>query len=423
MDDATNDFGDPGPEPLPPVDVYDDYIEPEPQLPASNVIPLYENIVTGIEPEFPEVEDAAEAYRPRAIDPNKPPPPKPTVLAIHDLAYEVVDRLLSCGNKYVITGPQASGKSWLALAVACEFIADGKNIWWMDPDGMNENRVVERLRGTYSIQDTQMASHFFYAEARDHIPLKALSEGLRGWAEANPPALVVWDSWGPSLSALGLDGNSADDINVWWQACIEPIAAVSPDCIHIMLDHVPKNQTDLQVKGVYGSQRKLSAPDAALTMKASDESPGYFFINVAKDRDGSWQDWSRDGLNLSIGDDGYYLSLNRTADQINADEDEEHYRQAAVALHQLTSNGKGVSRKAWRSEMHCRRSDQTRIMEGLISMGVAVEAELRNGSMTYRWDKPYDPDSTPAEAPAPAPAEAPKPPVQEPEDEEFDFPF
>lgn len=416
MDDANGtggDFGDPGPESLPPIDVYEDlFIEPEPEQPVDNVVPLYSGAV---EPEFPEEEDVFAGYKPRPIDPNKPPPPKPTVLTIHDTAYDPVDSLLSEGNRYVITGPQASGKSWLALAVACEMIRQEKVIWWMDPDGMNENRVVERLRGTYLISDNEMAAFFFYSEAREHIPLKAVQEGLDTAATLNPPSLVVWDSWGPSLSALGLDGNSADDINSWWQHCVDPISAVAPECVQIMLDHVPKNQTDLQVKGVYGSQRKLSAPDAALTMKAS-ENPGMFFINVAKDRDGSWQEWSREGLNFEIQDDGYYLMMNRTVDQVQIDDQDESLRQAAIALHQLTSNGKGVSRKAWRTEMHARRSDQTRIMERLIEMGVAVEDEVRNGSMTYKWNKPYDPAvSPPVSAPSPAP--------EDPQEEEFEFPF
>lgn len=54
MDDANGtggDFGDPGPESLPPIDVYEDlFIEPEPEQPVDNVVPLYSGAV---EPEFP----------------------------------------------------------------------------------------------------------------------------------------------------------------------------------------------------------------------------------------------------------------------------------------------------------------------------------------------------------------------------------
>ena len=411
-----DDFEDPGPEELPPVDSYEDYIDPEPELPKSNVIPLYEDVVKKVEPEFPE--DPTDGYRPQPIDPNKPPPPQPTVLTIHDTSYDPAGYLFSEGNKYVVTGPQASGKSWLALAIACEFMRAERAIWWMDPDGMNESRVVARLRDPLRVSDAQMATYFFYAQARDHIPLKALSEALSGWAEADPPALVVWDSWGPSLSHLGLDGNSADDVNVWWQTCIEPIAAAAPECIHVMLDHVPKNQSELQVKGVYGSQRKLSAPDAALTMHTG-EVPGTFFINVAKDRDGSWQDWSRDGLNMTI-EDGCYLMHNRSADEKESDEHEKLLASAAAALHQLTHGKSPVSKKAWRSEFQGRDSDKTRAMTTLVELGVAVEGDTRNGQTRFRWDKPYDAAEAPApEAPEP---EAPVIPVA-PKEDEFEFPF
>ena len=339
--------------------------------------------------------DVFEDFRVVPIDPDEPPPPAPTVMAIHDKHYDPKGFIFSEGTRYILTGPQASGKSWLTLALASEFIHEGKKVMWFDPDGMNKGRVVDRLRGQLKARDSDMREHFLYARARLSLTrdMQEYAQFMQEQAEAIQPALVIWDSWGPALSALGLDGNSADDVNAWWGAFVEPVSKAAPDCIQIMLDHVPKNDSDNQIRGIYGSQRKLSAPDAALTMKASTSHLGHFFINVAKDRDGVWAEWESDGLTLEIEDGGvWYITTNATPQEQKAQRDS---AVAGMLMAVLKASPTPLSFKKWKDAFRsagytARNEVLTVAMTDLTVGGYAIPVDNIRGHAQYEWFKPYD---------------------------------
>jgi hypothetical protein len=160
-----------------------------------------------------------------------------------------------------------------------------------------------------------------------------------------------------------------------------------------MLDHVPKNDSDNQIRGIYGSQRKLSAPDAGLTMKASSSKPGHFFINVAKDRDGVWSSWEQDGLTLEIEEHGgWYITTNASQQEIK------EQTEAAVAgmlMSVLKASPAPLSLKKWKDAFRSAgyKAGNTAIevtMTDLTVGGYARIVDTVRGHPQYEWFKPYD---------------------------------
>jgi hypothetical protein len=338
------------------------------------------------------------------IDPDAPPPPPPTVMPIGDRAGGVLGHLFSRGGKYLLTGPQASGKTFLSLALATTMIQFGEKVLWADPDGSGQGRIGARLHEQFGVPKSMMSDNFMYARASLAYTheLELYREHMRAQVERYMPSLVVWDSWGPALAALGLDGTTSDsDINAWWQTFVEPVVDVNPQAIVVVLDHVPKNDSENSIKGVYGNQRKLSAPDYALTMKQAGTTAGAFYVDILKDRDNVWESWGPLGLQFQIVGDGTWTLLPNASEEERISR-KEHDRSIGLLTVLKKANDAGVfpTKNKWWNAYKTdredkgyevgRKADVLGLISRLSSGGFAVVNGGEDGSPTYKWDKPYD---------------------------------
>jgi hypothetical protein len=255
-----------------------------------------------------ELGDPFERFRPVRLDPNAPPPPPPTMVWLTKPGGEKDYALFCEGDTYLITGIQESGKSWLAAVCAIEWIKAGKTVWWFDPDGMGQARLIERLR-LFGITDEQMNNQVIYSPADlSQVSLAEYGGQMAEWAREFKPDLFIVDSWGPSLGVVGLDQHQADDIQAWWRAFVVPVRNECQKMTTIILDHQPKNDSDNQVKGVYGSQRKLSVVDWGLSMKSTDKM-GHFAIRKLKQRGTQWEPWQDKSLQLEVHGTGWEITM------------------------------------------------------------------------------------------------------------------
>lgn len=340
------------------------------------------------------------------IDPDAPPPPPPTHLRIDSKAGPV-GYVFSKGGKYLLTGAQASGKTFMCLALATTLMSDGHKVLWADPDGSGMGRLAKRLVDGFGAPKQMLRERFLYARAtiaptRD---VDSYRELMAAQVRTHKPALMVWDSWGPALAALGLDGTNSDaDINTWWRAFVDSVHAESPDTIIVVLDHLPKNDSNNTIRGVYGNQRKLSAPDYALTMRKAESTQGAFYVDVVKDRDAVWAEWSETGLTFEIAGEGggWSLTTNRTDEERDEAKRTDWQIGLMVVLKQLNDSGVSPTKTSWWDAYRTYREDKgyrvgrkaevLRLMETLAGGGfVAVNGASRQGTPTYAWVKAYEP--------------------------------
>lgn len=349
--------------------------------------------------------DILEDFRFEAIDPDAPPPPPPTIMEITDRAGGCVGHVFSEGGKYLLTGAQASGKTFLCLALAVTMMRDGHTVLWADPDGSGQGRIAARMVEQFGVDKQVLRERFLYARAQlaYTTDLAVYREHMAEQVRMAKPALVVWDSWGPALAALGLDGTTSDaDINAWWQAFVEPVVKENPDAIVVVLDHIPKNDQNNAIKGVYGNQRKLSAPDYALTMRKEPSTTGAFYVDVIKDRDNLWEAWQQNGLAFQIiGDGTWTLMPTATDDERNAKKDNDRSIGLMSVLKRANEEGTYPTKNQWwqlyktdreeRGFQIGRKGDLLELMSRLSGMGVVAVAGENNGYPIYKWIEPYEP--------------------------------
>jgi hypothetical protein len=360
-------------------------------------------------PEVVEPEkDILEDFTFEAIDPDAPPPPPPTIMDIEDRHGNVQGHLFSEGGKYLLTGAQASGKTFLCLALACSMMRAGHTVLWADPDGSGQGRIAARMVEQFGMSKAILRERFLYARAQlaYTTDLSVYREHMAEQVRKANPSLVVWDSWGPALAALGLDGTTSDaDINSWWQTFVEPVVTENPKALVVVLDHIPKNDQNNSIKGVYGNQRKLSAPDYALTMRPEANTTGAFYVDVLKDRDNLWEEWKTNGLSFQIKGDGTWsLIPTATDDERNVRKENDRAIGLMSVLKKQNDLAKYPTKNQWweaykldrenRGFQIGRKGEVLDLMSRLCSYGCVIVNGDSSGYSTYKWIEPYEPPAT-----------------------------
>lgn len=223
------------------------------------------------------------------IDGTLPEPPAPEILARDDdnaLFYrEQVNSLF---------GEPESGKTWIALAAAAETLAEGGSAVVIDLDHNGMLSTVSRLLSLGASKDALANfSQFRYVEPDDRPELHAIVHEL---VELRPD-VVILDSIGELLPALGLNSNSPDDFTVAHSIVLKPLAR-SGACV-IAIDHVAKNP-DSASRGPTGTAAKSRAiGGVSLRVKVKEAfAPGRggsAYISIRKDRHGGLRATSPSG--------------------------------------------------------------------------------------------------------------------------------
>jgi putative DNA primase/helicase len=179
------------------------------------------------------------------------------------------------------SGASEAGKTWAAVWVAVQEIRAGRDVVWIDTDGMGERAMLERVRA-FGATDDEIRDHFKYI-----VPSEKLTPDMRNQILADTVGdLVVVDSFNATMSLLGLDFNSGDDVNKVW-AVFDAFCRAGRAVIFI--DHVTKAA---EGRGPYaiGSERKHSGAFSHLRFSVvgdnviQREGEGKSKITTNKDR-------------------------------------------------------------------------------------------------------------------------------------------
>ena len=213
-------------------------------------------------------------------------PPTPSLLRRSDgvgLIYE--------GRVHSLTGEPGGGKTWIALHLIADTLANGGTAMLIDYED-TPAAAVSRLRAL-GVDDIALRERFTYV--RPDGPLIDRQGRVAGRTMARLEALaadvVVIDSIGESLAAEGLKPNDDDQVTRWFRLLPRRLARNGSAVLG--LDHRAKNKDDRGLWAI-GSQRKLAAIDGAAYVADVKVAPtktadGHVRLVCAKDRHGTHQ--------------------------------------------------------------------------------------------------------------------------------------
>lgn len=207
-----------------------------------------------------------------------PDPPAPEILPRNDGT-----GLFYRGQVNNIFGPPESGKTTVALNAALTTLRGGGTAVVLDLDHNSMAGIVSKLLAI-GAQPEELTNldRFRYAEPEDRSELLAVVADLVQWK----PDVVILDSIGELLPAMGMSSNSPDDFTVANTAVLKPLA-VSGACV-IAIDHVSKHGAD---QGPTGTAAKRRASGGVMLQVSVKEpfTPGHggaAFLSIYKDRHG-----------------------------------------------------------------------------------------------------------------------------------------
>lgn len=182
-------------------------------------------------------------------------------------------------------GESGKGKSWIALALTAEVMADGHVVAWIDIEEPAEG-TIGRLLDLGVTADT-IANQFIHFAPEESIRVGA---ALFTELDQRPPALVVIDSTGEALTLEAAGPNNDDEVATWFRIWPRRFANRWGTCV-IVIDHVIKDQ---QNRGLFpgGSQRKRAAISGSAFMVDTIKTlgrgvQGILKLTCAKDRQGT----------------------------------------------------------------------------------------------------------------------------------------
>jgi hypothetical protein len=187
------------------------------------------------------------------------------------------------GRLHTISGEPESGKTWIALAAAAQRLNGGGSVLLIDLED-SESTAVARLR-TLGVSEGALSDRFEYI--KPHGPLTPASrKALR--PSLIDRDLVIVDAVTGALTLHGLDGNSANDVEEFYQP-MRWIASHGPAVL--MIDHVTKN-SETRGHWASGSGHKLAGIDGAafIVRRGTPFRPGgvgHATVIIAKDRVGA----------------------------------------------------------------------------------------------------------------------------------------
>lgn len=181
-------------------------------------------------------------------------------------------------------GEPGKGKTWVALGIVAEVLADGGTVAWIDLEEPALG-IVERLL-TLGVDGDAIVGRFaHYAPEEPIANAIGFGEELRELG----PDLVVIDSTGEALAIEGAGPNNDDEVATWFRTWPRWIANLTGAGV-IVIDHVVKDESS---RGLWpgGSQRKKAAINGSAFMASTIAELGRGFqgrlkLTTSKDRQG-----------------------------------------------------------------------------------------------------------------------------------------
>jgi hypothetical protein len=205
--------------------------------------------------------------------------------------------LLYAGKTHAFIGESESCKTWGAAMAAVEVLAAGGRVLWIDFED-DPRGLIGRLRAMGATPQTIAAQlDYLHPEAalRDRNGERFTMAGLvlGDLLRCNSYALAVVDGVTEGMATEGLDPLGTDAAAIWARRLTKPIAATGAAVV--VLDHVPKGNSDGPTRYALGSQHKISGLTGAayifelrktLHRTTTDPVTGEVVIKISKDRPG-----------------------------------------------------------------------------------------------------------------------------------------
>src|SRR5215203_7305106 len=134
-------------------------------------------------------------------------------------------------------GTADTGKTWLAAYLAKHRIEDGENVLIWDKENGPEI-YGERLEALGCDPETIDRHLFYHGEPNLRLGDDVL-EAYTMRLEEVDPVLVIYDSARGFLTTAGLEENSNDDLDKWYEGILKPVR--NRKCAATVLDHDPKD--------------------------------------------------------------------------------------------------------------------------------------------------------------------------------------
>lgn len=186
-----------------------------------------------------------------------------------------------------LAGESGAGKTWTALVVVAQELADGRAAVYIDLED-DAAGVVGRLLDL-RVDPASIAERFAYVSPNERLDVVGAA-ALEAAITSLSPSLVVVDSTGEALALDGAKPNDDDSVAAWFRRLPRAIADQGPGVL--LLDHTTKVDSD----GLWpiGSQRKRAAITGAQFMQRTvrpfdKATPGYAKLVCAKDRNGNYR--------------------------------------------------------------------------------------------------------------------------------------
>ncbi|MEQ8143544.1 hypothetical protein [Streptomyces sp. OP7] len=195
-----------------------------------------------------------------------------------------------------VFGDRSAGKTWLALALAREFIENGEHVVWLNFEAMLGSSLRARL-AAMGVELAKIAAYFHVYDRPDEAPAADMNVGL-----------VVIDAVDPCLSHMGRntlnDGAAVDEMA---KRYFYPYRKETPGVVGLTIDHIG-NSNDKRESGSRRKQHYTQGVKYQMEsrVKSRKGTKGYSALMLRKDNSGE--------VPFEDGEDVAYVVLDSTRD-------------------------------------------------------------------------------------------------------------
>jgi hypothetical protein len=243
------------------------------------------------------------------------------------------------GAVHWLHGTADTGKTWLAAYLAKHRIEAGENVLIWDKENGPEI-YGERLEALSCDPETIDRHLFYHGEPNLRLEDDVIEVYTMRLEEVDP-VLVIYDSARGFLTSAGLEENSNDDLDKWYEGILKPVR--NRRCAALILDHDPKDGNTAR-----GAGRKKDLCDVMWAVKCpypfNEDSVGMVRLVLEKGRRGGLP--PSVSFNVGGSENGFVFA--RSEGTIELEDDDGLAPSAKKALESLEAFGEdGATWKEW----------------------------------------------------------------------------